>query len=108
MEVAPSGTASAGRPPAGRGSARPRVVAAASPRVVAVARWSFPSIEIKDMNSYRGKSEIMSFHEFFILMGQTHITWCQRQRELRVLVVKGAKEVENAKANSKYQDKTEG
>ncbi|RZS09260.1 hypothetical protein BHM03_00040321 [Ensete ventricosum] len=31
---------------------------------------SFPWTEIKDMNSYRGKSEIISFHGFFTLMGR--------------------------------------
>ncbi|RWW68323.1 hypothetical protein BHE74_00024159 [Ensete ventricosum] len=35
------------------------------------------------MNSCRGKSEIMSFHGFFILMGRTYLAWWQRQRELR-------------------------
>ncbi|RRT61391.1 hypothetical protein B296_00044222, partial [Ensete ventricosum] len=45
--------------------------------------WSFPWTEVKDMNSCRGKSGIMSFHGFFILMERTHFAWCQRRREFR-------------------------
>ncbi|RRT59392.1 hypothetical protein B296_00038089 [Ensete ventricosum] len=33
---------------------------------------SLPWTEVKDMNFCRGKSGIMSFHGFFILMGRTH------------------------------------
>ncbi|RRT79324.1 hypothetical protein B296_00025542 [Ensete ventricosum] len=35
------------------------------------------------MNSCGGKGRIMTFHEVFILMEQTHPAWCQRRRELR-------------------------
>ncbi|RZS23609.1 hypothetical protein BHM03_00056575, partial [Ensete ventricosum] len=38
---------------------------------------SFRWTEVKGINSCRGKSGIMSFHGFFILMGQTYLAWCQ-------------------------------
>ncbi|RWW53122.1 hypothetical protein BHE74_00040411 [Ensete ventricosum] len=42
---------------------------------------SFPWTEVKGMNSCRGKSGIMSFHEFFILIGRTYLAWCRAKGE---------------------------
>ena len=35
------------------------------------------------MNSCRGKREIMSFHEPFVLMERTYLAWCQSRMKLR-------------------------